>query len=337
MKLATYKDGSRDGQLLVVSRDLSQAHYATGVTGRMQALLDDWGFLAPQLQDVYDALNAGRARHAFAFEPERCLAPLPRAHQWVGGGAYPSHARLLHQAWPLHWALPPQFEPQMAQGPSGDFAAPTDEVRVASEALQVDFSAELVAVTGDVRQGVSAEQALDSVRLLGLANVTQLCRLLEAEHASGWGLLQATPSVAMAPVLLTPDELGSAWAEGRAQLTLQCTWNGRKFGLCDTAAMDFGFGELLAHAAKTRRLRAGTLVGSGVISNAGTPDDNGRTAWPKGFCSLRERQAMEQVQDGQVRTGYMRFGDTVRLDLRSEGRSLMGAIEQTLMPLNATA
>jgi fumarylacetoacetate (FAA) hydrolase len=336
MKFATYQDGSRDGQLLVVSRDLSQAHYATGISGRLQAVLDDWGFLAPQLQDLSDALNAGRARHAFAFEAERCLAPLPRAHQWVGGGAFASHARLLHQAWPLHWAQPPQLEPQMAQGPSGDFAAPTDEVRVASEALQVDFSAELFAVTGDVRQGVSAEQALEGVRLLGLANVTRLCRLLEAEHASGWGLLQAMPSVAMAPVLVTPDELGPAWADGRAQLTLQCSWNGRKFGLCDTAAMDFGFGELLAHAAKTRRLRAGTLIGSGVISNAGAPDEQGRMAWPKGFGCLRERQAMEQVQDGQVRTGFMRFGDTVRLDLRRDGQSLLGAIEQTVMPLNAT-
>ena len=335
MKLATYKDGSRDGQLVVVSRDLSCAHYATGIAPRMQSLLDDWNFLAPQLQNLFDDLNAARARHAFAFEAERCLAPLPRAHQWIGGGAYPGHAQLLHQAWPQRWPAPRQSEPQMRQCLSGDLLGPCDEIRVASETLQVDFAAELVAIVGDVRQGARAEQALEGVRLLGLANAMALTRLTEDERSTGGGLLQSTPATAMAPIVVTPDEMGPDWETGRVHLTVQCSWNGRKFGLCDAGTdMRFGFGELVATAAKTRRLRAGTVVGTGPIGNAGVIDE-GRTTWPKGFCNLTERQAMEQVQDGIVTTGFLRFGDTVRLELRGrDGHSMLGAIEQTLMPLD---
>ena len=331
MKLATYQDGSRDGQLVVVSRDLRQACYATGTASRMLALFDDWGFYAPQLQDLYDALNAGRARHAFAFEPERCLAPLPRAFQALRGGAYTSHAQLLHQAWPQSWPAPRLGVPQLRQLPSDDFFPPVADVHVASEVLEADFGAELFAVCGDVRQGAAPEQALDGVRLLGLANGFVLRRLL----AEPDGAQQATVATACAPVLVTPDELGTAWCEGRAQLTLQCSWNGRKFGLCDAGAdMRFGFGELIAHAARTRRLRAGSVVTTGPVSNAGAADAAGRLAWPKGFCALIERQAMEQVQDGVAQTGFLRFGDTVRLEAKGrDGQSVFGALEHTLLPL----
>lgn len=336
MKLATYQDGSRDGQLVVVSRDLRQACYATGTASRMLALFDDWGFFAPQLRDLYDTLNAGRMRHAFAFEPGRCLAPLPRALQCLRGGAYTSHAQLLHQAWPQSWPAPRLGVPQLLQVPSDDFFPPEGNVCVASEVLEADFGAELFVICGDVRQGAAPEQALDGVRLLGLANGFVLRRLLAEPPGDAQ---QAMVATACAPVLVTPDELGAAWADGRAQLTLQCSRDGRKFGLCDAGAdMRFGFGELLAHAARTRRLRAGSVVTTGVVSNAGAPDAAGCMAWPRGFCALIERQAMEQVQDGVAQTSFLRFGDTVRLEARGrDGLSVFGVLEHTLMPLDAQA
>ena len=335
MKLATYQDGSRDGQLVVVSRDLRQAHYATGTASRLLAVFDDWNFLAPQLQDLYDELNAGRLRHAFAFQAERCLAPLPRATQCLRGGAYPSHGQLLHQAWPQTWPEPRRAEPVMAQVPSDDFLPPLATVHVASEVLEPDFGAELWAVCGDLRQGASPERALDAVRLLGLANAFALRRL----QAEPGGDVQARVATACAPVLITPDELGPGWQQGRAQATLQCSWNGRKFGLCDAASdMRFGFGDLLAHAAKTRRLRTGTVVTTGPVSNAGVASDTGRLSWPKGFCSALERQAMEQVQDQLVSTGFLCFGDTLRVEAKGrDGQSLFGALEQTLMPLDGAS
>ena len=319
MKLATYKDGTRDGQLVVVSRDLSTAHYATGIATRMQQALDDWGFIAPQLQDLYDTLNHGKARHAFAFDPALCMAPLPRAYQRLTGTAYASHAALLGDA-----------EPDLAvhQAASDLLLGAHDPVVCASENLGVDFSAEIAIITGDVPMGASADEALESVRLVLLSNATHL------RHVSD--RLQSQPAAAFSPVAVTLDELGDAWDNGCLHLTVQVTWNGRKVGLCDAGAdMTHPLGQLVAHASKTRALRAGSVVSSGTVSNAGV-EKNGKKEWPKGYSCIAEKRAMETALDGKAKTEYLKFGDTVRIDAKGkDGQSVFGAIDQELAPPSA--
>ena len=321
MKLATYKDGSRDGQLVVVSRDLLSAHCATGIATRLQHLLDDWNFVSPQLEDLYLTLNQGRARHAFAFDPKQCMAPLPRAYQWADGSAYVNHISLLNRA--RGGDAPAGFvdDPLVYQGGSDDFLGPRDDVPVANAAWGIDFEAELAVITGDVGMGASPEQALDGVRLLMLANDWSLRHLVPAELAQGFGLLQSKPATAFSPVAVTPDELGEAWQGGRVHLTLQSSCNGRKVGLNDAAPdMQFHFGQLIAHLAKTRNVRAGSIIGSGTVSNA----DPG-----KGFGCLAEKRAFEKLQDGAPKTPYLSIGDVVRLEMKGrDGTSLFGAIEQ---------
>ncbi len=335
MKLATYRDGSRDGQLVVVSRDLTQAHYATHIANRLQQVLDDWNYLAPALQDVYTQLNQGRARHAFAFDPAQCLAPLPRAYQWLDGSAYLNHVELVRQARGAE--MPERFatDPLMYQGGSDDFAGPHDDIPCATEAWGVDFEAELAVITGDVPMGCAPDRALDAVRLVGLVNDVTLRNLVPDELAKGFGFVQSKPATAFAPVVVTPDELGDAWARGRVQLPVQCTWNGRKVGLCDAGAdMHFHFGQLIAHAAKTRRLRAGSVIGSGTVSNKGVARKN-RTDWPNGYSCIAEKRAMETLQDGQPSTEFMKFGDTIRIEVKGrDGLTVFGAIHQEVVPLD---
>ena len=262
MKLATLNDGSRDGQLIVVSRDLSQAHYASGIAGRLQQVLDDWGFLAPQLEELYVGLNHGRLRHAFNFDPKQCMAPLPRAFQWIEGAAYLNHAEVLHKAGQADSAWEPPTEPGLRQGPGDAFLGACSPVRLASEAMGIDFEAQWVAVTGDVAQGVNAAQALEGVRLLMLANGWTL-RLLGAQDR-----FHSRPLTSFSPVAVTPDELGASWRGGRIDGALQTMWNGRKVGHCETGAeMSFHCGQLIAQAAKTRGLRAGSLISTGPVSN----------------------------------------------------------------------
>ena len=239
MKLATYKDGSRDGQLVVVSRDLSTAHYASGIATRLQQVLDDWNFLSPQLEDLYQTLNHGKARHAFPFEPAQCAAPLPRACQWADGSAFINHVELVRKARGAD--VPESFytDPLMYQGGSDDFLGPTDDVVCASEEFGIDFEAEVAVVTGDVAMGSSPDEALEGIRLLMLANDVSLRNLIPAELAKGFGFFQSKPATAFGPVAVTLDELGDAWDQGRVNLTLQSTWNGRKVGMCD-AGLDHG-------------------------------------------------------------------------------------------------
>ncbi|MCV2368018.1 fumarylacetoacetate hydrolase family protein [Roseateles oligotrophus] len=326
MKLATYKDGSRDGQLLVVSRDLSQAHYANGIATRMQQVVDDWGFLSPQLEELYAQLNHGKLRHAFNFEPKQCMAPLPRAFQWVAGGAYSNHLDLLRKAGGADLAAGQLVDPLMMQGGSDDFLGPCEPAQFASEAMGVDFEAGLAVVTGDVAVGASAAQALEGVRLLMLVNDWRLRHLMPAELAKGHGLLQSRPATAFSPVAVTPDELGSAWSGGRVDLPLQSMWNGRKVGLCEAGSdMSFHFGALIAHAAKTRRLRAGAIVGSGCVSNK----DSSR-----GYGCIAEKRALELLESGQAKTEYMQFGDSIRIEMKGrDGLSLFGAIDQDVTSL----
>lgn len=323
MKLATYKDGSRDGQLVVVSRDLSTAHHANGIAGRLQQVLDDWNFLSPQLQDLYETLNQGKARHAFAFEPTQCMAPLPRACQWADGSAYLNHVELVRKARGAE--VPESFytDPLMYQGGSDDLLGPCDDIVVPSEKMGIDFESEVAVITGDLPMGVSPEAAIDGIRLLMLANDVSLRHLIPAELAKGFGFLQSKPATAFSPVAVTPDELGTAWQGGRVHLTLQTQWNGRKVGLCEAGPeMTFHFGQLIAHLATTRRVRAGSIVGSGTVSNKD---------WSKGYSCIAEKRAIETIEGGAPVTEFMRYGDTVRIEMKgSDGQSVFGAIEQTV-------
>jgi fumarylacetoacetate (FAA) hydrolase len=335
LKLATYKDGSRDGQLVVVSRDLATAHYATGIADRLQQVLDDWGFLSPQLQDLYDSLNSGKARHAFPFDPAACMAPLPRAYQWADGSAYINHVELVRAARKAE--VPESFytDPLMYQGGSDDLLGPCDDVVVREEAWGIDFEAEVAVVTGDVAMGSTAEQALDGIRLVMIANDVSLRDLIPAELAKGFGFLQSKPATAFGPVAVTLDELGDAWQQGRLHLTLQSSWNGRKVGMCEAGPeMTFHFGQLIAHICKTRNVRSGSIVGSGTVSNKGVPGASGRTEWPKGYSCIAERRAIETIQDGRPSTEFMKFGDTIRIEMRGkDGQSIFGAIDQKIVPL----
>ena len=331
MKLATYRDGSRDGQLVVVSRDLSTAHYATGVADRLQQVLDDWNFLSPQLQDLSDTLNHGKARHAFPFDARQCMAPLPRAYQWADGSAYLNHVELVRAA--RKATVPDSFysDPLMYQGVSDDMLGACDDVVCASEAFGIDFEAEVVVITGDVPMGSSPERALEGIRLVALANDVSLRNLIPDELAKGFGFVQSKPATAFSPVAVTLDELGEAWEKGRLSLTLQSTWNGRKVGMCEAGPeMTFHFGQLIAHLCKTRNVRAGSVVGSGTVSNKGVEID-GRMEWPKGYSCIAEKRAIETIQDGKPTTAYMKFGDTIRIEMKGrDGQSIFGAIDQQI-------
>ena len=331
MKLATIKDGSRDGQLLVVSRDLTSAHYASGIADRLQQVLDDWNFLSPQLQDLYDALNQGKARHAFGFDPRQCMAPLPRAYQWADGSAYINHVELVRAA--RGATVPQNFysEPLMYQGGSDDFLGPRDDLVCPSEDFGIDFEAEVAVITGDVPMGASVARALDAVRLVMLANDVSLRNLIPDELAKGFGFIQSKPATAFSPVAVTLDELAGAWNKGRLDLVLQSSWNGRKVGMCEAGPeMSFHFGELIAHLCKTRNVRAGSIVGSGTVSNKGV-ESNGRTDWPKGYSCIAEKRAMETIQDGKPLTEFMRYGDTIRIEMKArDGSSIFGAIDQSI-------
>ena len=321
MKLASYKDGSRDGQLVVVSRDLAAAHYATGIATRMQQLLDDWSFLSPQLEDLSQSLNHGRTRHAFAFDPAQCMAPLPRAFQWADGSAYLNHVELVRKARGAE--VPASFyeDPLMYQGGSDDFLGPCDDAQFASTDWGIDFESEVAVITGDVAIGASADAAIESVRLLMLVNDWSLRNLIPAELAKGFGFLQSKPATAFGPVAVTPDELGAAWRGGRVHLNLESTWNGSRVGLCAAGdEMTFHFGQLIAHLAKTRNVRAGSIVGSGTVSNKD---------WSRGYSCIAEKRAIETIESGAPKTSFMQFGDTIRIEMKGEdGASMFGAIEQ---------
>lgn len=325
MKLATYKDASRDGQLVVVSRDLSSAHYATGIANTLRQVLDDWRFMAPQLRDLSDLLNSAKARHAFPFEPGRCMAPLPRACQWVAGQSFISHVERLHKAADAKLPKSRYTEPLMRQGGGDGFIGPCDPVVIASEASGIDFEAQVAVITGDVAMGASPEEALDGIRLLMLANDVSLRKLMADEQAGGLGYLQGKPMTAFSPVAVTPDEVGDAWRQGRLNLTLQTTWNGRKVGLCDAGAgMTFHFGQLVSHMCKTRPASAGSIVGSGPVSSAD---------WSQGYACIAEKRAVESVDNGRASTRFMKFGDTLRIEAKGKnGQSVFGAIEQEITP-----
>jgi len=328
MKLATLKDGSRDGQLVVVSRDLSTAHYASGIATRLQQVLDDWNFLSPQLEDLYQTLNHGKARHAFAFDTAACMAPLPRAYQWADGSAYLNHVELVRKARASE--VPESFytDPLMYQGGSDDFLGPRQPIVCPSEDFGIDFEAEIAVITGDVAMGSTPEAALEGIRLVMLANDVSLRHLVPAELAKGFGFFQSKPATAFSPVAATPDELGAAWQGGRVHLNLESVWNGKRVGLCDAGPeMTFHFGQLIAHIGKTRNVRAGSIVGSGTVSNKD---------WSRGYSCIAEKRAIETIESGAPKTEFMKYGDTIRIEMKGpDGQSVFGAIDQAVLPLEA--
>ena len=328
MKLATYKDGSRDGQLVVVSRDLCTAHYASGIATRLQQLLDDWGFISPQLEELSQTLNHGKARHAFSFEPEKCMAPLPRAYQWADGSAFINHVELVRKA--RNAEVPTSFytDPLMYQGGSDDFIGARDDIVCASTDFGIDFEAEVAVITGDVEMGSASDAAIDAIRLLMLANDVSLRHLIPAELAKGFGFLQSKPATAFSPVAVTPDELGESWRGGRVHLNLESVWNGKRVGLCNAGPeMTFHFGELIAHLCKTRNVRAGSVIGSGTVSNKD---------WSRGYSCIAEKRAIETIEGGAPKTEFMQYGDRVRIEMKgADGLSLFGAIEQRVVAPNA--
>jgi fumarylacetoacetate (FAA) hydrolase len=300
----------------------------------MQQVLDDWGFIAPQLVDLSETLNQGKTRHAFPFDPAMCMAPLPRAYQWADGSAYINHVELVRAA--RSSEVPESFykDPLMYQGGSDDFMGAQDDVVCASEDFGIDFEAEIAVITADVPMQSTPDQALEGIRLVMLANDVSLRNLIANELAKGFGFVQSKPATAFSPVAVTLDELGDAWDNGRLNLTVQSTWNGRKVGMCEAEPdMTFHFGQLIAHICKTRNVRAGSVVGSGTVSNQGI-DVNGKKEWPKGYSCIAEKRAIETILDGKPSTEFMKYGDTIRIEAKgADGQSVFGAIDQKIAPL----
>lgn len=324
MKLATLKDGTRDGQLAVVSRDLKTAQIADGIAPTLQRALDDWGFIAPQLEDVYNDLNAGRAHRPFDFDPKRCMAPLPRAFQWADGSSYVNHVELVRKA--RNADMPESFwhEPLMYQGGGDDFIGPTDDILLASEDWGIDFEGEVAVITDDVPMGVGPINALSHIKLLMLVNDVSLRNLIPAELAKGFGFFQSKAASSFSPVAVTPDELSTAWQEGKVHLPLRATWNDVQVGQPNAGVdMVFSFPQLIVHLTKTRNARAGSVIGSGTVSNKDTK---------KGYTCIAEKRCLEMIANGEATTPFMKFGDTIKIEmLDANGKSIFGAINQQVV------
>jgi fumarylacetoacetate (FAA) hydrolase len=333
MKLATLKDGSRDGTLALVSRDLARAIAVPEIAPTLQAALDEWGVVAPHLEEVYAQLNEGKTARAVAFDPRQAHSPLPRAYQWADGSAYVNHVELVRRS--RGATMPAEFwtDPLMYQGGSDGFLAPTDDIVFADETWGIDFEAEVAVITGDVPMGVTPRSAESQVRLLMLVNDVSLRNLIPAELSKGFGFFQSKPASSFSPVAVTPDELGGAWRDGKLHLPVITTLNGTLFGHPNAGVdMTFSFPQLIAHAAKTRALAAGTIIGSGTVSNK-EGDGPGRPAASGGvgYSCIAEQRTVETILAGKPSTPFLRFGDRVRIEMRDDGgHSIFGAIEQTV-------
>jgi fumarylacetoacetate (FAA) hydrolase len=338
MKLASLKNGGRDGTLVVVSRDLASCQPVPAIATTLQAALDDWAHLAPRLSEVAFGLDNDLATHAQPFDPSDCHSPLPRAYQWADGSAYLNHAELVRRT--RGATLPPEFltDPLIYQGGSDSFVGPTDPIVAASEDWGIDFEAEVGVITGDVPIGASLKAAAASIRLLLLINDVSLRELIPAELAKGFGFFQSKPASAFSPVAVTPDELGSAWHDNKLHRPIRIDLNGEPFGRPDAGVdMQFDFARLIAHAAKTRALCAGTIIGSGTVSNRppdpANPIHTALADGGVGYGCLIERRTIETLVEGSPRTPYLRFGDRVRIEmLDAASASIFGAIDQIVAP-----
>jgi len=319
MKLASLKHG-RDGMLVVVSRDLARYVAVPHIAPTLQRVLDDWQHTAPRLMRVYDLLNEGRAEGEKPFETRESASPLPRAYQWADGSAYVTHVELVRKARGAE--MPPSFwtDPLMYQGGSDSFIGPSDSIVAADEEWGIDFEAEIAAITDDVPMGISASAAEYHIKLLMLVNDVSLRNLIPAELAKNFGFFQSKPASAFSPVAVTPDELGEAWSDGKVHLPLDVRLNGQWFGSPNAGEdMTFSFPQLIAHAAKTRFLGAGSIIGSGTVSNKDAS---------RGSCCIAERRTREQLAEGSPRTPFLKFGDRVRIEMSDmHGHSIFGAID----------
>jgi len=324
MKLATLKNNTRDGQLVVVSKSLDKAIVVSDIASTLQAALDDWSEISPKLNAVYVALNNGELSDAIDFEQANCESPLPRAYQWADGSAYVNHVELVRKA--RNAEMPATFwtDPLMYQGGSDSFIGPYDNIELASEDYGIDFESEVAVITDDVPMAVTAENAASHIKLLMLVNDVSLRNLIPGELAKGFGFFGSKPSSAFSPVAITPDELGEAWDGKKLHLPLTTHLNGELFGQPNCGVdMTFDFPTIVAHAAKTRPLSAGCVVGSGTISNYD------RSA---GSSCLAEIRMLETIADGKPSTPFMSFGDTVRIEMfDNDGASLFGAIDQKVV------
>ncbi len=335
MKLATLANGTRDGRLVVVSRDLAYATSGQGIAATLQQALDDWPRIAPKLDSLAIALEHGAVPRE-RFREHDALSPLPRAFQWIDGSAYLSHVELVRKA--RGAAMPAEFwtEPLLYQGGSDSFLAPREAIKVADENFGADFEGEVAVVLSDVPMGANAAEARAAIALVVLVNDVSLRNLIPAELAKGFGFLQSKPSSAFSPVAVTPDELGAAWDGGRLHLPLLVSLNGKPFGRANAGeGMNFDFPALIVHAARTRPLSAGTILGSGTVSNK---EADGGPARPVGdggigYSCLVEARTAETIRGGAAKTPFLRFGDTVRIEMKSQSsQSIFGAIEQTVEP-----
>jgi fumarylacetoacetate (FAA) hydrolase len=324
MKLATLNTGGRDGTLIVVSRDLKSAVAASQVAPTLQAALDDWDVKAPRLAQISAVLNAGKAADVFPFQPSRCAAPLPRAYQWADGSAYVNHIELVRKARGAE--MPPSFwtDPLMYQGGSDSFIGPCDPILAENEEWGIDLEGEVAVVTDDVPMGIKPDAAYSHVKLIMLVNDVSLRYLIPNELAKGFGFFHAKPATAFSPVALTPDELGDAWDGAKVNLPLVVHINGQPFGRPNAGIdMTFDFLTLISHAARTRELEAGTIIGSGTVSNVD------RSA---GSACIAEKRTLEIIASGKATTPFLRFGDRVRIEmLDAAGRSIFGAIDQEVV------
>jgi len=325
MKLASLKTGGRDGSLIVVSRDLAHCVSAADIAPTLQVALDNWHQAAPRLNARYEELNRGTCSGIQSVNFQALAAPLPRAFEFVDGSAYLPHVERVRKARGAE--VPASFysDPLMYQATSAGFLAPRDPVPVVSEEYGIDFESEIIVVTDDVPMAVTAEQSGTHIQLIGLINDVSLRNLIPAELAKGFGFLQSKPRSSLSPVLVTPDELGDHWQDSKLMLPLHSTLNGAFFGNPEAGVdMQFNFAQLVAHAAKTRPLTAGTIVGSGTIAN----EDTG-----KGASCLAEIRMLEIIANGKPSTPFMKFGDTIRIEMFDlQGDSIFGAIEQKIVP-----
>lgn len=328
MKLATLKTGGRDGTLVVVSRDLTRCQPVPEIARTLQAALDDWDRCAPQLAELSLALNNGHARHAQPFDAAACHSPLPRAYQWADGSAYVNHVELVRKARGAE--MPPEFwsDPLMYQGGSDSFIGPRDAIAVRDTAWGLDLEGEVAVITGDVPMGATPGQCAGAIRLLMLVNDVTLRNLIPAELAKGFGFFQSKPATAFSPVAVTPDELGEAWDGARVHRPLEVTVRGEHFGRPECGIdMVFGFPQLIAHVARTRELEAGSIIGSGTISNV----DRSR-----GSACIVERRMLETLADGKPVTPYLGYGERVTIEMfGADGLSIFGAIDQIVSPYDS--
>jgi fumarylacetoacetate (FAA) hydrolase len=334
MKLASLMHG-RDGRLVVVSKDLTRATDAFPVVPTLQAALDDWDRYAPRLADLAETLEHGSVP-SFRFHEHDCASPLPRAYQWLDASAYVNHVELVRKARGAE--MPESFwtDPLMYQGGSDSNLGPRQAIRARSEVDGIDFEAEIAVVTGDVPMGVSPAQALNHIRLIMLANDVSLRNQVANELAKGFGFVQSKPPTAFSPVAVTPGELGASWAGGKLHLPLLTQLNGKPFGRPEAGIdMTFDFGTLIAHAARTRPLAAGTIIGSGTVSNRGADGGPGKplAEGGLGYACIAEQRMVETIARGAPTTPFLRFGDSIRIEMKTAaGHSIFGAIEQEILP-----